>query len=260
MRMNWVVVFLLYITTAANASTVDTIRVFSKAMKRDVKSVVILPTQTPVVKAFPVLYLLHGFGGNFALWLTKVPQLKDLADKYGCIIVCPDAGFTTLYFDNPLDSNSQFETHFIEELMPYVEAHYATQNDRRFRAISGLSMGGFGAFFLASRHTELFSAAGSMSGVLDLKPFSKNMLAGRKIADSTCCSVNWDSLQTGKLRLAFECGLDDYLLPVNRHVHKRLTELKVAHDYTERPGRHEWSYWKNAIEYQLLFFKKNWEE
>ncbi|ULQ53650.1 alpha/beta hydrolase [Flavihumibacter fluvii] len=268
MRMYFLLAGMLLLASVGNASTVDTIRVYSASMKREVKSVVIAPAQTSSTKAFPVLYLLHGFGGNFALWITKVPQLKLLADKYGCIIVCPDGGYTTLYFDNPLDSSSRFETHFISELMPYVETHYPTLNERKFRAISGLSMGGFGAFFLASRHMNLFSAAGSMSGVLDLKPFSKSSPISKKVADSSCCSVNWDkfmafnvsdSLQAGKIRLAIECGLDDYLLPVNRNVHKRLVERKIAHDYAERPGKHTWDYWKNAVEYQLLFFRKGWE-
>ncbi len=260
MRSIPLIIFLFSCSLITSAATVDTIRVFSKVMKKEVPAVVISPARNAAVKDFPVLYLLHGFGGNYRLWITKVPQLQQLADKYGCIIVCPDGGYTTLYFDNPLDSNSRFETYFIQELMPFVESRYPTRNDRRYRALSGLSMGGFGSFFLASRHTGLFSSAGSMSGVLDLKPFAAPVLAGKTTIDSTCCIVNWEGLKTGNLKLAFECGADDYLLAVNRNVHKRLTSMNIAHDYTERPGRHEWNYWKNAIEYQLLFFRKYWDE
>jgi S-formylglutathione hydrolase FrmB len=266
-RMIFLVAVLITMVVSVRAATVDTVKVYSNAMRKTVRSVVVHPAVTPARKAFPVLYLLHGFGGNFALWITKVPQLKQLSERYGCIIVCPDAGYTTLYFDNPLDSNSKFETHFINELMPYIESHYPTLNQRRYRAISGLSMGGFGALLIASRHMPLFSAAGSMSGVLDLQPFSKNSVLAKKITDTTCCSVNWDkfpvargtdSVLPGGIRLAIECGLDDYLLNVNRNVHKRLTEQGIAHDYAERPGKHAWIYWQNAIEYQLLFFRKGW--
>src|SRR6476660_1518605 len=111
---------LFFSFSMANAATIDTIHVFSKAMKKEIRSVIIVPEQASAGKTLPVVYLLHGFGGNFALWISKVPQLKQLADKYGCYIVCPDGGFTTLYFDNPLDSNSRFETHFIKELLPFV--------------------------------------------------------------------------------------------------------------------------------------------
>lgn len=262
-------ILLCCLQLVAAAGSVDTVRVYSHSMKKEIKAVIIQPIEKGKGISYPVLYLLHGFGGNSGLWITKVPELQQLADKYGCVIVCPDAGYTTLYFDNPLDSNSRFETHFISELMPFVESHYPVSRERKYRAISGLSMGGFGAFFLASRHMELFGAAGSMSGVLDLKPFSGNKLAVKQGIDSTCCSVNWDnfippkvsdSTRHGQTRLIIDCGLDDYLLAVNRNVHKRLANQKIAHDYTERPGRHEWGYWKNAIEFQLLFFRKGWDE
>ncbi|MBZ5856547.1 alpha/beta hydrolase [Flavihumibacter profundi] len=260
---------LFFAAISAHAATVDTINIFSAAMKRNIKAIVIQPSNTPERKAFPVFYLLHGFGGKYSLWINKVPQLQQLSDKYGCIIVCPDGGYTTLYFDNPLDSSSKFESHFIGELMPYIEKHYPTLNDRKFRAISGNSMGGFGAYYLASRHLDLFYAAGSMSGVLDLNPFSPNSPISKKVTDTTCCKVNWDkftafniadSLKPGQIRLIMDCGLDDYLLQVNRNVHKKLMDRRIAHDYIERPGRHEWDYWKNAVEFQLLFFRKAWDE
>lgn len=269
MRPCFFLLVLVFTFSVTNAATVDTINVYSKAMNKEIRSVIIVPAKASAGNALPVLYLLHGFGGNYALWITQVPQLQQLADKYGCFIVCPDGGYTTLYFDNPVDTNSRFETHFISELIPFVESHYKVSRDRKYRAISGLSMGGFGAFLLASRHIDIFSAAGSMSGVLDLKPFSNSSLVSKKMVDSTCCRVNWDKFSTlklgdtllpGQIRLTMECGLDDYLLSVNRKIHKRLAENKIAHDYAERPGKHDWNYWRNAVEFQLLFFRKGWDE
>jgi S-formylglutathione hydrolase FrmB len=259
---------LLFLSYTGFSGSVDTVKVFSNAMNRSISSVIIQPALKEKGRIFPVLYLLHGFGGNFALWINKVPELQQLADKYRCIIVCPDAGRATLYFDNPLDSSSKFETYFIKELIPFVEKHYNVSRERKFRAICGLSMGGFGAFYLASRYTDMFYSAGSMSGMLDLGPFAKNAALNKRIPDSTCCTINWekfkpladtDSLEKLSTQLIMDCGLEDYLLPVNRHVHKMMMDLKIPHDYTERPGRHEWDYWKNAIEYQLLFFRKIWD-
>ncbi|MBC6492363.1 alpha/beta hydrolase [Flavihumibacter stibioxidans] len=254
----------------SRAGKIDTLSIYSAAMKKDMKAIVIKPSSQPPSQGYPVLYLLHGMGGAYNLWITKVPELQQAADRYGCMIICPDGGRMTLYFDNPIDSSYRFESHFIKELIPYIDANFPTAKDRRFRAIAGLSMGGFGSFFMASKYPELFAAAGSMSGALNVDNISKTVLArnNASMADSSCCSINWNNLQKHnsgdsisgqKLALAMECGLDDYLLPVNRSVHRKLMELRVAHDYTERPGRHDWNYWQNAIDYQLLFFRKRWD-
>lgn len=253
----------------ASAGTVDTISIQQAGLKEPIKAVVIKPDHAGYNHKVPVLYLLHGFGGKYSLWLQKVPELMQLADEYDCLIVCPDGGYTTLYFDNPLDPKYRFETHFIQVLMPYIESHYPTLNDRRFRSVTGNSMGGFGGFFLASRHPDLFASAGSMSGVLDLNPFSSSSPLRQKTTDTTCCVVNWEALDkathpadttVSALRLIMDCGQEDYLLQVNRNVHKKLSDLKIPHDYIERPGRHEWPYWKNAILYQLLFFRQSWDQ
>ncbi|KIC93380.1 hypothetical protein OI18_16485 [Flavihumibacter solisilvae] len=240
------------------AATVDTVSIYSEVMKRNIKAVVIEPSGGKGGEAYPVLYLLHGLGGNYSLWINKVPYLQQAADKYKCVIVCPDGGRATVYFDNPMDSSSRFESHFVQELMPYIEQHYPVSLDRRYRAITGISMGGFGAMLIASRHNDLFSVAGSMSGVLNLRPFTTGSALRQKIADSTCCSIDWEKLKN--TRLIIDCGLQDYLLPVNRNIHKQLETKQIAHDYIEREGRHDWYYWKVAIDFQLFFIRKAWDE
>ncbi|GAO43517.1 alpha/beta hydrolase [Flavihumibacter petaseus] len=253
-----ITLMLVFWSLLATAAPVDTVRVYSHALNRNIPAVVIQPRAKAPDEGFPILYLLHGFGGNYALWINKVPQLQDLCDKYGCIIVCPDGGRTTLYFDNPFDTTYQFETHFIRELMPWVESHYPVRRDRQFRAISGLSMGGFGAFYLASRHADLFGAAGSMSGALNVDALAQYSTLGRK--DTTCCRIRWNAFATPeKVALAMECGTKDYLLAANRTAHQKLLDLGIPHDYTERPGKHEWEYWQNAIRFQLLFFRNYWD-
>lgn len=258
--------FILMLATAFSplnilAAPVDTISVSSIAMKRPMHAVVIKPSIPPPAGGFPSLYLLHGFGGNYALWITKVPELQALADKYGCLMVCPDAGRATLYFDNPLDSNYRFETHFIRELIPYIEEHYPVNRERHFRTVAGLSMGGFGAFFFASRHPDLFGSAGSLSGVMNMETFAKYTTLSRSGIDSNCCTIQWKRFTgAAPVRLVMECGLQDYLLTANRNMHKQLQEWNIPHDYTERPGKHEWPYWRKAIEFQLLFFRRYWDE
>ena len=252
------------------AGKVDTLSLYSPAMKKEMKFIVVEPASKAPQKGFPVLYLLHGMGGSYDLWINKVPALQAAADRFNCLIVCPDGGRTTLYFNNPLDSSYRFESHFIKELIPYIDKTYPTAKDRRYRAVAGLSMGGFGALFMASHYPELFAAAGSMSGALMVDPIAKSIIArsGDKTVDTSCCQISWDRLKEFNtadttlketIALALECGIDDYLLMANRAAHKRLSEMKIAHDYTERPGRHNWDYWQNAIDFQLLFFRKQWD-
>lgn len=266
--MVWIAAFLLSADQLL-AGTVDTLSLYSAAMKRDMKFVVVEPSAKAPQGGFPVVYLLHGMGGTYNLWITKVPELQSAADRYNCIIVCPDGGRNTFYFNNPLDSTYRFETHFIEELIPYVDKNYPTAKDRKFRAVAGLSMGGFGSLFMASHYPQLFASAGSMSGALMVDQMTRAILArkGDRHSDTSCCQINWDrlkeyntadTLREHTIALALECGTEDYLLQANRAAHRRLSELQIAHDYTERPGKHTWPYWQNAIDYQLLFFRKRW--
>ncbi len=243
----------------AGVSPVDTIRFMSVAMRKEMKAVVIRPASVPPAGGFPVLYLLHGFGGNFAQWISKVPELPALAEQYGCVIVCPDGGRMTLYFDNPVDSSYHFESYLVKELIPYVEAHYTVNTDRRYRAIGGLSMGGFGAFFFASRHPVLFAAAFSLSGAMNVDKLARYSTKARSGADSTCCSIQWKQLLSkDSVALSMECGTGDYLIGANRETHRQLVEANIVHDYTERPGKHDWHYWQNALPYQLLFLRRGW--
>ena len=149
------------------AGTVDSVNIYSAAMKRSYKAVVIKPNVYNTGKGrFPVVYLLHGLGGSYNNWISRVPQLKAHADKYNLIIVCPDGAVSSWYYDSPVDSTMRFETYVAQELPAAIEKRYRTIQDRTGRAITGLSMGGHGGLFLGFRHADFFGACGSMSGAL----------------------------------------------------------------------------------------------
>ena len=76
----------------------DTVTIYSNAMQKEYKCVVIQPTAMPDKNTpLPVVYLLHGHGGWYANWIIRVPQLKDYADQYQLMIVCPDGGYIPRY-------------------------------------------------------------------------------------------------------------------------------------------------------------------
>jgi S-formylglutathione hydrolase FrmB len=175
-EMKRILVFLLTILVFASiqAAIVDTIQVYSQSMQKNIKAVVITPDNYANAKELPVVYLLHGYSGNHLDWITKAKGFEKAADQYNLIIVCPDGGYGSWYWNSPVDPKSQYETFVSVELVKAIDAMYKTIKDRTGRAITGLSMGGHGALYLAIRHQDVFGAAGSMSGGVDIRPFPNN--------------------------------------------------------------------------------------
>ncbi len=262
-RLNFIAVLLLIFQMAFGRQQVDTISVFSAKMNKEIKSVVILPEKYSKKIKYPVVYLLHGYSDNYKKWVSTVPAIKNLATKHQVILVCPDGGFSSWYFDSPIDSAYQYETHITRELLPYIDAHYTTVAKREARAITGLSMGGHGALYLAIRNKNLFSNAGSMSGGVDILSSTKKYDIAKRIGNFEAAPSEWinrsvvnmvSNLQNKELNLIIDCGVNDFFYDINMTLHRKLLDLKIDHDYTERAGGHDWNYWTNAINYQLLFF------
>lgn len=247
------------------AQQVDTVTIHSK-MGHDLKNVVILPKSYAEGNTrYPVVYLLHGCGGNYASWITIKPELPQLASQYNLIIVCPDGLINSWYWNSPLNKDMQFEDYISDEVIRYTDSHYRTIADRSARAISGLSMGGHGAMWNAIRHRNVFGAAGSISGGLDIRPFPTNWKMQNQLGEFASNKKRWDehtvinlipSLKDGDLAIIIDCGVDDFFLEVNRRAHQSLLDHNIKHDYIERPGAHNNAYWNNSIDYQLLFFHK----
>ena len=252
----------------ATAATVDTALTYSAAMHKSIKAVVIKPADYSQSKKFPTVYLLHGAGGKYSDWVTNVPDkqtVQRLADEYDIIIVCPDGNITSWYFDSPVDPAYKYETYVSSELVSYIDSHYSTIKDRSKRAITGLSMGGHGALYLAFKHQDVFGACGSMSGGVDLRPFPDRWDIDKRLGPYNQYPERWEAnsvinltylLKPDSLAIAFECGSDDFFYQVNKNLHEKLLERNIPHDFTVRPGGHSWDYWGNAINYQLLFFSR----
>src|SRR6185312_5486702 len=107
------------------------------------------------------------------------------------LIVCPDGAYGSWYWDSPVDSSFKYETYVSSELVKWVDSKYKTIKDPKGRAITGLSMGGHGALYLAFKHQDVFGAAGSMSGGVDLRPFPKNWDIARRLGSLDSFPQRW---------------------------------------------------------------------
>jgi S-formylglutathione hydrolase FrmB len=263
-------ILLVSVFLFTNAATVDTVVIRSHAMQKDLKCVVIKPDSYKNKKIkYPVVYLLHGYDGWYSNWIIRVPELKDHSDKYQIIIVCPDGGYSSWYLDSPIDSTLKYETYIGREVPEYIDRHYNTIKDRKARAITGLSMGGHGALFIALRHPDLFGACGSMSGLMDLKFTSRSFELSKRIGDTVHYASNWikysaihfiENYPVDSLAIIIDCGTEDPFIGTNQLLHQKMLDLKIPHDYSERPGKHDWAYWAHAVKYQLCFFREYFDK
>lgn len=283
MKKSYFLVFLsLLMLSKSFAAKVDTIDIPSKIMNKDYKAVIVLPASySKNTSPYPVLYLLHGGYGHFDDWIKKTPAylIQNLSDQYNLIIVMPEGESFSYYLNSPVLKGSQFETYITKEVIEKIDNSYRTIKDRKGRAITGLSMGGYGALYLSARHPDLYCAAGSMSGALnpDLREwkFPPASMEGIKkefekilgpietnpqaYADASVINMV-DKIKAANLKLIIDDGIDDPFIEVNRELHRRLIFNGTPHDYSERPGTHNWEYWQNSLPYHLLFFSKVFKE
>ncbi len=247
----------------------DTVEVPTQKMNRSIKVAVVVPHQYRIYPdtKYPVVYLLHGAWGCYRDWPHKA-NLDSLADTYSTIIVCPD-GQDSWYLDSPIDPSFQFETFISYELVNYIDTHYRTYPRREMRAITGLSMGGHGALFLAFRHPDVFWSCGSMSGNMDITQFPDSWHIKDRLGNYESNPQRWrdhavcnqlDKVKNCPLKPAqniiIDDGLNDIFIKNNIAMHDQMLEMGIDHDFTVRPGRHSWDYWVNSLDYHMMFFDK----
>ena len=242
---------------------VDTVLVYSPSMKKDVKNVIVTPKNYDSEKEYPVVYLLHGHGGGHHTWITKTkPTLEDDVTRLGIIAVCPD-GENSWYVDSPIDPSYRYETYITKELIPYVDEKYSTIASSKGRAVTGFSMGGYGGLWLGTNYPEIFGACGSMSGGVDILPYTSRWSLDKRfgsykgnpeIFKQFNLMDRMELIESGKVKIIIDCGFDDYFFTINEKYHEKLLYMQIEHDYITRPGKHNHAYWNNAIDYQFLFF------
>lgn len=224
---------------------------------------------------YPVLYLLHGAGDDQTGWVQfgEVLRITDKAIKTGkatpMIIVMPDANTGQRGYYNDINDKWNYEDFFFEELMPYVEKTYRIKKEKRYRAISGLSMGGGGSFMYALHHPELFSSSAPLSayaGPLTIEDFKGNLSrnGGTNYTEQQLEDYfkNHNAVELIKsmpkeklssVRWYIDCGDDDFLFEGNSLVHIEMKKKEIAHEYRVRDGAHNWTYWRESLPEVLEF-------
>ena len=244
------------------AYTEDAVMVRSRCMDKDVPVNVILPQEYSDTMQYPVVYLLHGYSDKYTSW-SREGVVGRLADMYNFVVIMPDGGYDSWYFDSPVVKEYRYETFVSKELVSYVDSCYSTIKDRKGRAITGLSMGGHGAFYIAMKHQDTFSCMGSLSGGLDIRPFTKNWNIAGRLGAYEQYPERWEEntvinmthlLTPGSMNIVFECGTGDFFYKVNCNMHDKLLKEGIPHDYYVRPGGHSWTYWLRNIKYQFMYF------
>lgn len=162
-----------------------------------------------------------------------------------------------------MDSTLCMESYIIDELVPWVDSLFCTISEREARAITGLSMGGHGALWLAMRHQDVFGNAGSTSGGVDFTPWHDSWRIPERLGPYdedvwrhyTVMYIA-QSLEPGSLNIIMDCGTEDFFYDVNNALDSLLTSRGVAHTYLTSHGVHNSAYWHRSIVPQVDFFRK----
>ena len=254
----------------------DDLKMKSEILNSERKFAIYLPPDyESSSRSYPVLYLLHGSGDDQTGWVQfgEVLRITDEAIRTGkataMIIVMPDANTGQRGYYNDIDGDWNYEDFFFDELMPYVEGQYRIKKEKRYRAISGLSMGGGGSFMYALHRPELFSSAAPMSAYVgpltkedleqQLNGDAKDKYSGKDIQDyfekhsAVELVKNLSKDKVSSVRWYIDCGDDDFLFEGNSLVHIEMKKKEIPHEYRVRNGAHNWTYWRESLPEVLEF-------
>lgn len=221
----------------------------SKTIDGEVSYHIYLPPQydEQSSRRFPVIYWLHGLGGNQRGGTGTFGARAEEAIREGTLppaIVVFVNGMVSSFYCDWADGRRPVESVIIKDLIPHVDQTYRTIAKREGRLIEGYSMGGYGAGHLGFKYPELFGAvvidAGALIGDMaingpNLAPIFAGAWGGDKekfLAEhpTTLATKNADRIR-GKQKLRIGCGGDDNLLARNRELHELLTKLDIEHQY-----------------------------
>jgi S-formylglutathione hydrolase FrmB len=267
---------------AADAGRAECRSMPSKILGHAVNYCVILPRGYDTDKGtqYPVLYFLHGLGGNEQVLLESggMNEIEDLraAGKISEFLVVAPAGGRAFWI-NSRDGKVRYEDFFIREFIPFIESHYRIRVGRGQRGITGVSMGGYGALRFGLKYSEMFNAVSAHSAALvdKLPKFNgtKDQTEGiaRILGGSFGDPVDvkyWEQEspftivrnepKPAGLAIYFDCGTDDdFGFNVGaKKFDELLTARGIAHEFHLYPGGHDLDYFADHLPASLEFHSK----
>lgn len=257
----------------------------SEILEKEVEYSIYLPDDYQKSdRRYPVLYLLHGFSDDETAW-TQFGEVQNIAaretgkvDVTSMIIVMPDAGRS--WYINNHDGSVKYEDFFSEEFISHVDNTYRTRAEKQFRAVAGLSMGGYGSLIMGMKHPELFAAVAPLSAGVSTDeeflntsmeswnyvygvPFGEDIEGEERLSDHYLENSILNIVETGdaeKLRSVqyyISCGDDDFLIKGNMALHEAMIDNEIPHEFRVLDGGHTWSYWRTALPEVLKFVSQS---
>lgn len=279
--LSFTLLLTLWVAAQPAGKVIEQRTVKSNILGKQVKYTVYLPADYDYAeRSYPVVYLLHGYTDDNTGWLQfgEINRYADQAIAAGIIppmiIIMPNADSS--WYINSYDGKEKYEDFFVKEFMPSVEKIYHIKAEKKYRAVAGLSMGGYGTMIFALKYPDLFVAAAPLSAAIydddalaskDTKNYevTYGQLYGRGLQGKDRLNKAWydnsilkivdtksaDELK--KVRYWIDCGDDDFLTKGNSLLHILLVDKKVPHEYRVRDGAHNWTYWRTGITDALQF-------
>src|SRR3954470_3261587 len=236
--------------------TIDTITYSSKTVGTDRRALIYTPPGYSKKKKYPVLYLLHGIGGDEKEWYSQGHPQVILDNLYAegkvepMIVVLPngramkdDRATGNIMAPDKVQAFANFEQDLLNDLIPYIEKNFPVKTDRESRALAGLSMGGGQSLNFGLGHLDKFAWIGGFSSAPNTKTPQELVPDPEK------------ARQQIKL-LWISCGDNDALMPFSKRTHDYLYQNNVPHIFYVEPGVHDFKVWKNDLYmFSQLIFK-----
>ncbi|MDQ0107360.1 enterochelin esterase-like enzyme [Chitinophaga terrae (ex Kim and Jung 2007)] len=235
--------------------TIDTVSYDSKTVGTTRRAIIYLPPGYDPQQKYPVLYLLHGIGGDEKEWLNGGQPQVILDNLYAqkkikpMIVVMPngramkdDRATGNIMAPDKVQAFATFEKDLLDDLIPFIEKKFPALSNRESRAIAGLSMGGGQSLNFGLGNLDTFAWVGAFSAAPNTKA------PEQLIPDPAAVK--------SKLKLLFiSCGNEDRLISFSKRTHDYLVEKDIPHIYFTEPGNHDFKVWKNGLYMysQLLF-------